>query len=301
MIGCGAHRPLTGRELKLKLGSAAQRAGSVSSHDAYESEVDYFGVSKLGTPVLINRIVAQAEFSVAVSGIYPLAVTAFGGGAKMVMPGVSHISSICWNHERLSTGVRAGSVMGAQRRQDIEEIARMFGLDAGACAVINSRREVAGLFVGEAIKAHRRGVAFARRVHRTDFDDGADYDLTIANAYPLDADPHQLCKSQWVLKRFDEPALILSALSDPIRYHGQGDGPWREFRKSAPRKHLFRQASRELMEAERILYTPAYGRTFFPSHRGWYCENNWSRLMRKLQERFPKARVRVVPTAPIQY
>ena len=42
-----------------------------------------------GMPVYINPVVADADFKICLGGIYPHAAVGFGGGAKLILPGVS--------------------------------------------------------------------------------------------------------------------------------------------------------------------------------------------------------------------
>ena len=57
----------------------------------------------------------------------------------------------------------------------------MAGLDFSVNALVNIRREPIGLFVGDQVKAHRKGVKMARKVYVTKMPSGAD--IVIANAY----------------------------------------------------------------------------------------------------------------------
>jgi hypothetical protein len=66
----------------------------------------------------------------------------------------------------------------------MEEAARMGGLDAGVNVVVNSRRGIAGLFVGDLVAAHRAGVALARQIFATPVPEG--WDVGLFNAYPKD-------------------------------------------------------------------------------------------------------------------
>lgn len=302
LAGGGCHRPLTRREIRLKVGAAIRRAGLVAAHDAHSDEVEFLGVTSLGTPILVNRIAVRAEFRMALGGVYPLEVTGFGGGAKLVLPGISHVSAIAWNHRSLKSGRRAHCPEESQRRIDIEEYAGVFGLDAVACSLVNSRRELAGLFVGDPLAAHRRAVSTARGIYATAIGDGH-FDLTIANAYPMDADAHQMCKSTWPIERFGCPLVLISEFADPYFYHGLGDGPFASYRRRRPRSAP-PQDPRRLQTESLFVYNPFYDRTFFPPANHWfdaYYENDWVRLTGALAKRFPRARVRVLPAAAIQY
>ena len=97
--------------------------------------------------------------------------------------GVAGIESLYHNH-RGDNGLRGGlnNVEDNQRRADMEEAARMGGLDAVVNVVVNSRREIAGLLVGDLVGAPRAGVALARRVFSTPVPEG--WDVGVFNAYP---------------------------------------------------------------------------------------------------------------------
>lgn len=307
LMGGGAHRPFTRTEMAKKIGLAGKRAGTVACHDAWAAPVECFGVTSRGTPVLVNRIAAQADFRIAISGAYPMGVCGFGGGSKMIMPGVSHVSSITWNHTTLPTGARAGKPEDSVRRLDIEEYAKMFGLDLAACAVVNADRDLCGLVVGEPIAAQRAAVSMGKRVYYSDLNPRGRYDLNIVNAYPMDADGVQLCKSTWAgyIGTGRAATLFISEFPDRYWYHGQFDGPFAAFAAQKRTCAMPRQSRKLLMEVNRFVYNPHAGTSFNPDtnlwgHR-WYYENNWKRLIGKLAERFPSARARVIPTGPIQY
>ena len=308
LMGGGAHRPFNRREMAKKLGSARNRAARINCHDAWDAPCEFFGVTSRGTPILVNRIAAQAEFRVAISGAYPMSVCGFGGGNKMILPGVSHISSITWNHTQLPTGTRAGRPQDSVRRLDIEEYGGLFGLNMAVCAVVNAERELCGLVAGEPRAAHRKAVAIGRKVYYSGLDKATKkYDLNIVNAYPMDADGVQLCKSTWAYGAggASTPTLFIDEFPDKYWYHGQYEGRFKDFARQDHTRPLPRQTTKDLMAADRILYNPHCGTTFYPEPnlygQHWYYARDWDRLIGKLARRFPKARVRVIPAAAIQY
>lgn len=101
----------------------------------------------------------------------PTHTPVLAGGAKTVTVGVAGIETLYANHMRsLSTGRQppVGSVNGNGYRADLEEIAHMAGLQFSVNCVVNSHRELAGLFAGDPVQAHRAGVELARRVCPTE-------------------------------------------------------------------------------------------------------------------------------------
>ena len=55
-----------------------------------------------------------------------------------------------------------------------------------------------------------------------------------------------------------------------------------------------------LRDAQVFLYSPQVGTGFVPAYRSWYCDGDWDRLMGAMAQRFPKANVAVLPSAPLQ-
>src|SRR5262249_17895480 len=145
----------------------------------------FLGTTSFGTPVYLNRDFVNAGLKLCVGSINPHGGPGFGGGAKLVLPGVAGIESLYQNH-RGDNGLKGGlnNVESNQRRPDIEEAARMGRLDAVVNVVVNSRRGIAGLFVGDLVEAHRAGVELARQVFATSVPEG--WDVGIFNAYPKD-------------------------------------------------------------------------------------------------------------------
>lgn len=184
IMGIAGHRPLMREDCIKKLGREMVDLLEVKNHHPYENLV-YLGDSSFGTPIHLNADFVSAGLKLCVGSINPHGGPGFGGGAKLVLPGVAGIESLYHNH-RGDNGLRGGldNVDDNQRRADMEEAARMGGLDAVVNVVVNSRRQIAGLFVGDVVGAHRAGVALARRVFATPVPEG--WDVGIFNAYPKD-------------------------------------------------------------------------------------------------------------------
>jgi nickel-dependent lactate racemase len=184
IMGVAGHRPLMREDCIKKLGREMVDLLEVKNHHPFENLV-LLGATSFGTPVYLNRDFVEADLKLCVGSINPHGGPGFGGGAKLVLPGVAGIETLYQNH-RGDNGLRGGlnNVEDNQRRADMEEAARMGGLDAVVNVVVNSRRGIAGLFVGDVVAAHRAGVALARRVFSTPVPAG--WDVGVFNAYPKD-------------------------------------------------------------------------------------------------------------------
>ena len=167
VVALGAHRPLVRQELQWKLGAAVLERYSVEQHHPYENLVD-LGRSTRGTPIRLNRTFCEADLKIAIGGVMPHPYMGFGGGAKIVLPGLAGIETLQANHQPAVSGISGGLCNpDVDARRDIEEIALGAGLAFSCNAVVGASRQLAGLFCGHPVAAHRAAVAFARQTYAT--------------------------------------------------------------------------------------------------------------------------------------
>jgi len=201
MTAYGCHRAMMSEEMGKKLGEDVIARHLVFNHTIYDHLVDC-GVTKAGNPVRINREVAEADLRIAIGGIVPHLGAGFGGGGKMMIPGVAGVETIRSMHvdfserlglrEREGTGEGLGRIDGNLFRAELEEAAGLAGLHFKIDMITNGRREVIGVFAGDFIKEHREACAFAREVYATKV--VRDADIVVTNTYPIEC---QTVKSAW--------------------------------------------------------------------------------------------------------
>jgi nickel-dependent lactate racemase len=190
IMSLGAHRPMMRDDLIKKLGEKTWNSVEIHNHHPYEN-LEHLGTSTRGTPIYINKLFMDADVRIGIGCIVPHAYAGFGGGGKIVLPGIAGMETLEANHQPATKGLKGGLGMvdGNEVREDIDEIAQKAGLHFIVNAVINSQRGLVGLFSGDVIKAHREGVKLARRVYRTEVP--SDLDVGILNAYPKDTELFQ--------------------------------------------------------------------------------------------------------------
>jgi nickel-dependent lactate racemase len=113
----------------------------------------------------------------------------FGGGSKIILPGVAAYETILALHSprEIRGQVVSGTVtgMGAindnPRRRDIDEAADIAGLDMKIDAIVNSRGETAALYAGRPLPAYAAALKEARTHYLTR--QAADKDIIIANTF----------------------------------------------------------------------------------------------------------------------
>lgn len=164
ITGSGVHKPMTDEELTRKVGTWVRERYRCVSHDAVEDEMVYVGTSSRGTPVWINRLVADADFRIAVGRIGPHITHGYEGGAKMITPAVSHWLTVLRNHScNFSPLCEYGSYWNNPSRADVDDIGGLVGLHFIVNFVINRYGEPFKGFAGHYLHAHRAGIAWGDR------------------------------------------------------------------------------------------------------------------------------------------
>ena len=181
VMATGAHHGRLLFDFQKKLSREIPERFLVFNHSCYEN-LDYLGDTSYGTPVHINREVMSCDLKVTLGAMMPHFGYGFGGGSKMILPGVAGIDSITPNH-RIMKGTGPGKVEANVRRLDSEEGARMAGVDFVITAFMNGACDVAGLVCGDVVEAHRAGLKTARVHYSTKLKQDAD--IVIGNTYPM--------------------------------------------------------------------------------------------------------------------
>lgn len=111
----------------------------------------------------------EFDVKIGVGCIIPHSSAGYTGGGKIVIPGLAGFETIEINHAPAVAGETGGIgvIEGNEFRLEVEEVARTAGLEFIANVVVNSRRGIAGIFVGDQVVAHREGVRLARKVYAT--------------------------------------------------------------------------------------------------------------------------------------
>jgi len=171
----GTHGALTAYEFAKKLGEDVIARFNVYNHNPYEN-CTYVGTTRRGTPVSLNDEFLKADLKIGIGAIVPHQSAGFGGGGKIILPGIASMETIAHNHGPVrrrakETGVESNAGMGRYEDNaqllDIEETCRMSGLDVKIDAIVNIQRDTTALFVGEPIAQYHEGVKLAKKHYFT--------------------------------------------------------------------------------------------------------------------------------------
>jgi nickel-dependent lactate racemase len=183
----GAH---DNHALRKKLGQETLERFPVFNHNPWENCTPV-GTTSHGTPLAVNREVMSCDLKIAMGCILPHPHTGFGGGGKIILPGVAHIDSIEHFHVKVMASAPQTTGMGNYdenvMRFDVEEAAKLAGLDVIINVLPNLQGETSALFVGDPVLAHREGVKLAKQMYATEGISGADIAVTNAFLKPGEA------------------------------------------------------------------------------------------------------------------
>jgi nickel-dependent lactate racemase len=231
VIGRGTHREPTQEEIKEKLGDEVMSRVKVSVHDPDDKDnLVNVGTTSQGTPCRANRKVVEAGFRVGIGTINPHYFAGYGGGPKLVLPGVSGRDTIRHNHVMIRhPGSVQGKMEGNPLWEDMLEAARIVGLDMKIDCLLNSETHIYRVFVGDVEDAHKEAVKGLMEVYGAVVPKMAD--VTITSAFPLETNLIQSGKSILLADGITKPGgtvVLLSACPDgagPLMYETLAEKP----------------------------------------------------------------------------
>ena len=188
IVALGTHAAHSREELRRKVGEEALRRFPVYNHNCYQ-HCTYVGTTARGTPVEVNDEVLACDLRIGIGSVLPHPAMGFGGGPKIILPGVVSLKTIDAHHTALrqrlikeghGATIHAGFAEGPLW-QDIADAAQLADLEFVVNAILNERRGVADMVAGHPVEAWRRGVELARRAYATL--PAADADVVITNGY----------------------------------------------------------------------------------------------------------------------
>jgi lactate racemase len=113
-----------------KLGEGwLHRVRYVEHHPHRPDDLTYLGTTRMGTPVWVNKIVAEADYVFGVGGCAP-SLFGWHGGAGIILPGVAGRDTIRHNHTyMLMNRPITGWGPGNPQREDVQEAGDMAGFN----------------------------------------------------------------------------------------------------------------------------------------------------------------------------
>jgi len=194
VFAVGIHRSHTRAEQARLVG--AETFERVRCVDFDPEDCVYLGATHRGTPIVASRAVVESDFRICTGNVEYHYFAGYSGGAKALVPGVCHRSTVERNHAMmLLPGAVAGRLVDNPVRQDIEEAAERIGCDFVLNTVLNAQRQIVRVVAGE----QRAALAVAARVvdqmYQAPLDELADVVVASAGGYPKDINLYQAQKA----------------------------------------------------------------------------------------------------------
>ena len=164
LVATGTHRPMTLAEQIKKYGESVVKIGNIKFHN-YKSDVINIGSTNSGVPVSVNKLVLDYDFILGIGSVIPHRVAGFSGGGKIVQPGISGEETTGQTHW-LSAKHEGREILGKIEnpvRDEIEEVAKIAGLDFIINVVPNSQGKPVSVFAGDPLPTFQEAARFAKK------------------------------------------------------------------------------------------------------------------------------------------
>jgi len=180
MAATGTHGPLNRLDFAKKLGADIVARYPVYNHNPYEN-CAYVGTTSYGTKVYINAEVMHCDFKIGIGSVTPHGFAVFSGGGKIMLPGVSSIDTVEANHTLPLSPQDRRDYSTNPRRRDMEEVAKLTGLNVLVECIVNMWGDNVDIFTGDETAAAEAAVEVAKTHYIAP--KAKDKDIVIANAY----------------------------------------------------------------------------------------------------------------------
>ena len=193
-IAYGTHAPQTDKECLEAYGIVYQNVRFVH-HDCMDDKCFVnSGKTSRGTPVLIRRDIVETGFLITFGAISHHYFAGYGGGRKLIFPGLGQKASIYHNHglfldrerQTLSPCCQSGVLDKNPLAEDLAEFETFCPADLAIHGILDSRGQVCDLLPGVGTDHFRN--ACAEHGKHCEVAVARDYDLVIASCggYPKD-------------------------------------------------------------------------------------------------------------------
>ncbi len=303
----GTHGALTAYDFAKKLGEDVVGRFNVYNHNCYEN-CTHIGTTSRGTPVSLNTEFLNADLKIGIGALVPHQSVGFGGGGKVILPGIASVETILHNHATVrararDTGIESNTGMGKYEDNaqllDIEEVCRMSGLDMKIDAVVNTKRDITALFVGEPIAQYYEGIKLAKQHYYTPLPDCPD--VVVGNCHAK--------VNEILIAKVVTEALLPDSGGTMVMIR---NNPWGEVCHYLRRRfgnHIAGRAWREPKLSSKVKkfillmpYKDKVSIDWFAPPESVNWAKTWDEVVAMLEIDYPDgARIAVIPDATIQY
>ncbi len=190
IVALGLHSTMWRQHFVKKLGEEVVARFSVYNHNPFYNCTYVGTTSTYKTKVYVNEEVMKCDLKIAIGSVVPHPMSGFGGGGKIILPGVASFETTDYNHQMMAKSRlehRDNPVIGMgifdnnPMHHDIDEGASLVGLDVLINCIVNMWGETVAVYAGAMEPAHAVAVQEAKTHYLTPRVEGQD--IVIANTF----------------------------------------------------------------------------------------------------------------------
>lgn len=201
-VASGVHAPVCEEVARGLAGDIPPTIKVVQNDSRASSDFICVGKTARGTPINVNKVVAEADLKVAVATVGFHYFAGMGGGRKMFVPGACNYETVRANHRLtispagdIDPACRSGALGGNPVHEDMVEGTRFINNVFAINVVVDGWGEFADIVAGDPVLSHLEAAGRAKRL--LEVASGRPCDLAVASAggHPFDTDLIQAHKS----------------------------------------------------------------------------------------------------------
>lgn len=224
----GNHSIMSRDQIQRKLGLQIVKNYPWMNHNAWDN-LKEVGVTSFGNKIWIDSNYLNADVKITISGVKGHSYAGFGGGSKAILPGVAGIETVAYNHMTIrgaghqsNPTIGLGKIYQNDARLDMNEAARLTGVDFGVQVIYGPKRDVIAVYAGDIEQAWHDACKDASNHYQTEI--CKDADVVITNAYPR-------CQQgmgalSWARESVREGGSVVFVMQSPMMFD-----PWHYLRE----------------------------------------------------------------------
>jgi nickel-dependent lactate racemase len=309
ICGLGAHGVMDRSDFAKKLGEEIVSRFKVFNHNPFGNCV-YAGTTKtFKTKVYINEEYMKCDLKIVIGSCVPHSSAGFGGGGKLILPGIASMETIIANHgsggaitDPIESNKKPAQGMGLiennRLRKDIDEGAELAGIDFLINTLVNLWGESVAIYAGECKQVHAAAVREAKTHYRTSKIDNMD--IVISNNYAK--------SSESAIGLSVAVPMVSSQGGDIVVITNAPEGQVNHYLAGLFGKNTYAIQHKEFKVPSYINRVIIYNEYPYPGSNCYEenpkisYSNHWDEIIRSLRkDHGPGTRVAVIPDATNQY
>ncbi len=166
LIATGLHRPPTKKDIIDTLGNIANKI-KVSVHNYGKNSVAYFGKTKKGIPVYLNKKIKNADSIITVGVVEPHLYAGYSGGTKVVAIGLAGEKTINATHHPKfldHPATRICTITKNPFRNFINEVDRLLPVKYSINIINNKNGNLLRIFKGDPQSSFKKAVRYSQKI-----------------------------------------------------------------------------------------------------------------------------------------